>query len=241
MGTDNLNIISLGSLKRDATILNLKCSKLIKQHVWPMSVHFLKKSINIFVASLQRFICEVSRMENNSYKVIKIIEYFCFSLVIRISAIELLKIRETELKFNINNKSHIDLKTCFNLIFQTHPKHLDFAFNLEVRNVVSRKQDYSKKSVLTLFNLIDLVIQLQFLILLDPIVENTLPEHFYSFRRGRSIHQALSFLYKNILLSESSDYILIITQITDFFKNLSHKYVMKYFPFPFKYKKLLFK
>lgn len=107
--------------------------------------------------------------------------------------------------------------------------------------MVNRKQDFSKKSALTVFNLIDLVIQLQFLILLDPIVEHKLPEYFYSFRRGRSIHQALSFLYKKILLSESNDYIILITQITDFFKHLSHKYVMKYFPFPCKYKKLLFK
>ena len=33
MCTDNMNIITLGTLKREAIILNLQCSKLIKQNV----------------------------------------------------------------------------------------------------------------------------------------------------------------------------------------------------------------
>lgn len=207
-----------------------------------MSVLFLKKAINIFVASLQRFICEVSCMDNNSYdEAINIVEYFCFSLVIRISAIELLRMRKVELKSGLIINDDLDFIKCLDLVFQTHPKYLDFNVNLEVKQVLSRKQDFSKLTVLGISNLIDLVIQLQFLILLDPIIENRLPSHFYSFRRGRTVHQALSFLYKNIMLSDSKSYKIVTTQITDFFKYLSHKYIMKYFPFPGKYKKLLFK
>ncbi len=33
MSTDNMNIMSLGTLKREAAFLNLKCSKLIRQHI----------------------------------------------------------------------------------------------------------------------------------------------------------------------------------------------------------------
>lgn len=244
MCTHNMNKISLGTFKREAEILNLECSQLLRQGIWPMCVLFLKKTINIFVASLQKYICEVNRMDNNLEEALRIVEYFCFSLVIRITSIEVF--RMDHIKFglvlnNINSIDFMDFKTCAQLLFKTHPKCINFNCNLEVMYVEICKQEFSRKNILVVSNIVDLIVQFQFLLLLDPIIENKLPEHFYSFRRGRSVHQAVSFFYKSILLSDTQDYVVVTAQVKNFFDSISHNYIMDNFPFPDKYKSLLYK
>ena len=101
------------------------------------------------------------------------------------------------------------------------------------------KKDSLKLRSLGINNLEDRVIQLQFLILLDPFVESSLPAHFYAYRKGRSALQAAAFLSKSIGLSDTSRFHLVKIDIENYFDSISHDYILKNFPFPLKYKKLL--
>ena len=88
-------------------------------------------------------------------------------------------------------------------------------------------------------NLIDRISQMQFLILLDPIIDQLLPNNFYGFRKGRNALQALSYLSKSISISDLTRYYLIKIDIEKCFDNINHNYILKNFPFPKKYLKLL--
>lgn len=112
---------------------------------------------------------------------------------------------------------------------------------MEVRYVEISKADSTKTRILGISNIIDRVIQLQFLILLDPVIESKLPEHFYGFRKGRSAHQALGFLSKSIISSDLSRFVLVQIDIEKCFDNISHEFIINHFPFPRKYTKLLYR
>lgn len=208
-----------------------------------MKKYSLKKAIFFFVASLQRYICVASRMDNKSYSILTVIEYFCFSLVIRISAIEFLKNKDFLLTFGLSIKiiKHvINIKTCLKLVFQTNFKYSNFYNNYEKRYVQSILMEVGKRQNLGILNIVDCVMQFQFLLLIDPMIENKLPEHFYGFRRGRTIHQALSFLSRNLMLSGTKDFFLVIAEIEKYIDSISYKYIITHFPFPIKYKILFY-
>jgi hypothetical protein len=183
-------------------------------------------------------------MDNNSYSILTVIEYFCFSLVIRISAVELIKNKEFLLTYDLSIKiiKHvINIKTCLKLVFQTNFKYCNFYNNYEVRYVQSILMEVGKRRNLGISNIIDCVIQFQFLFLIDPMVENKLPEHFYGFRRGRTIHQALSFLSRNIMLSGTKDFFIVNAEIEKYLDSISYKYIVTHFPFPIKYKTFFYR
>lgn len=240
----NIKITSFDLLKSEVSILNLLCWKYMAHKIWPMTKYSLKKAIIFFVSSLQRYICVASRMDNNSDSVLSVIEYFCFSLVIRISAVELIKNKNFLLTFGLSIKiiKHvITIKTCLKLVFQTNFKYYNFYNNYEVRYVQSILMEVDKRRNLGISNIIDCVIQFQFLLLIDPMVENTLPEHFYGFRRGRTIHQALSFLSRNIMLSGTKDFFIVIAEIEKYLDSISYKYIVTHFPFPIKYRTFFYR
>jgi len=108
-----------------------------------------------------------------------------------------------------------------------------------VKFVEIPKKGSNKLRVLGISNIIDRVIQSQFIILLDPLIDPLLSLNFYGFRKGRNALQAISYLSKSIQLSDLTRYHLLKIDIEECFDNLNHNYILNNFPFPKKYKKLL--
>jgi retron-type reverse transcriptase len=118
-------------------------------------------------------------------------------------------------------------------------KNANFSTNMLVKTIEIVKKDTSDTRVLGISNLIDRISQMQFLILLDPIIEQLLPNNFYGFRKGRNALQAISYLSKSISVSDLTRYHLIKIDLEKCFDNLCHNFIIKNFPFPKKYLKLL--
>jgi len=132
-----------------------------------------------------------------------------------------------------------DYLRCIELTELTHPKNVVYSTNMEVRYVEIPKKEVGKVRVLGISNIIDRVLQLQFLILLDPIIDCGLLPHFYGFRKGRSALQAVSYLSRSIQLSDTNRFVLLSIDIEKCFDNISHEYICSNFPFPTKHSKLL--
>nr|YP_009720789.1 hypothetical protein [Ostreobium quekettii]QGQ62001.1 hypothetical protein [Ostreobium quekettii] len=134
-----------------------------------------------------------------------------------------------------------DYASCLNLVSLTHPKNVSYEINMEARDVDIPKKHSSKSRILDISNIVDRVLQLQLLLLLDPVVESTLPEHFYAFRQGRTPLQAIGFLSRSIQSSSSdlSRFHLVSVDMSKCFDSMSHDFILKRFPWPEKLKGLL--
>ena len=237
--TENTNKKSLlGSLKGKAKELNKRCISLIKQKVWPLTDYPLKKDVVFFIELIQLEISNLCTL-NRHNESLKYIEFFNLSLLIRLYAIDQIRITGNPLWMDSTLiKNSNDYKTCFDLLQATHPKNVNYSQDMALK-IVCLEKNGLKLPCLGISNLEDWVIQLQFSILLDPFVESFLPEHFYGYRKGRSPLQAIAFLSKSIGLSDSSRFHLVKINIERCFDNISHDYILDNFPFPKKYKRLL--
>jgi len=173
---------------------------------------------------------------------LKYIEYFSYSTVIRLICIDKIRTRKSRdtagIDLNII-KSSTDYKKCFQLLLDSNIINANFSTDMIVKNVEIKKKDTTDIRVLGISNLIDRISQMQFLILLDPIIDQLLPNNFYGFRKGRNALQALSYLSKSISISDLTRYYLLKIDIKKCFDNINHNYIIKNFPFPKKYLKLL--
>ena len=132
-----------------------------------------------------------------------------------------------------------DDASCLNLVSLTHPKNVSYEMDMEARDVDIPKKHSTKSQILGISNIVDRVLQLQLLLLLDPVVESTLPEHFYAFRQGRTPLQAIGFLSRSIQSSDLSRFHLVSVDISKCFDSMSHDFILKRFPWPEKFKGLL--
>ena len=138
-----------------------------------------------------------------------IISEFSFSLVVRINAIDRIRTRkflETSCIDDFIIMKANDHSMYFKLLELTHPKNLSKKCNMQVRYVKISRKDTIKIRILRINNIVDRIIQLQFIGLLDPIIDSNLSLYIYSFRRGRSALQSIAFLHKNLLLSNMEWY-----------------------------------
>lgn len=170
------------------------------------------------------------------------VDAFCFNLCIRLYAVELLRTRSSRSTLGMDEdiiEKANDYNKCLELISLTHPKVINKNNDMEVKYVEIPKKDSTKVRVLGLSNISDRVLQLQFLILLDPIIEVGLSEFFYGFRKGRSSLHAIAYLSKSIQLSDLSRYHLVSLDIHKCFDSIDQDFILENFPFPQKQKCLL--
>lgn len=179
---------------------------------------------------------------------LKLLEKYCFSLFLRVYAVELIRTRSSRQSPGekaVATKNQVfrcdpnDYATCLELVALTHPKNISFEKDMLVQYVEIPKKDSTKVRVLGISNIVDRVLQTQFLVLLDPIIEAQLPEGFYGFRKGRSTLQALGFLTTSIQLSDLSRYHLVSVDMSKCFDSISHQYILENYPFPQKFKALM--
>lgn len=165
-----------------------------------------------------------------------------FSTIIRLTCIEKIRTRPSRDSAGFDSciiKSSTDFKTCFQLFEQSNIKNTNFSTDMLVNYIEIPKKDSSKKRILGISNIIDRVIQLQFVTLLDPMIDPLLSTKFYGFRKGRNALQAIAYLSKSIQLSDLTRYHLLKVDIKQCFDNLEHSYILNNFFFPNKYKNLL--
>jgi retron-type reverse transcriptase len=170
------------------------------------------------------------------------VEYFVFSTIIRLISIDKIRTRSSRASGGTDNciiKSSTDYKKCFELFKQSSIKNTNFSTDMFVKYFEIKKKDSSSKRILGINNIIDRIIQLQFVTLLDPLIDSQLPTRFYGFRKSRSALQAIAYLSHSIQVSDLTRYHLLKIDIEKCFDNLDHEYILNNFPFPNKHKKLL--
>lgn len=74
--------------------------------------------------------------------------------------------------------------------------------------------------------------------MLDPIIDPQLKPNIYGFRKGRSEHQAIAKLTRQVELSKEPIRLIKI-KIDNYYDNISHDYILNHFPFPPKHRFLL--
>lgn len=171
-------------------------------------------------------------------------EYFCFSLVIRIYAVETIRMRKQKkiIEMNtINIKTVKSLQTCLKLVKMTHPKNVKYSENMKIKYVGIFKKRTDKAIIFKVTNLADRVLQIQFYTLLDPLIDVHLPELFFGYRKGKNSHQALAYLSHSINMRGTNRFHLLCININNIFGTISHKYILEHFPFSEKYIQLLVK
>lgn len=201
----------------------------------------LKREVIVVLEDLQKSIAQLS-LKDEQELALKYVEYFCFSLVVRVYAVDKIRSRksiETAGIDTITIKSVRDFKTCLNLVKETHPTNVNYNENMEVKYIEIPKKDASKVRILGLSNIVDRVLQIQFHLLIDPLIDVNLPELFFGFRKGKNTHQALAYLSHSINVSDTSRFHLLYIDINKCFDTISHGYILEHFSFPEKYKKLL--
>lgn len=232
---------TLGEFKRRINEVNIKLAYEINNKRWPLVNLSLKREVIVVLEDLQKSIAQLS-LKDEQELALKYVEYFCFSLVVRVYAIDKIrsrKSRETAGIDTITIKSVRDFKTCLNLVKETHPMNVNYNENMEVKYIEILKKDVSKVRILGLSNIVDRVLQIQFHLLIDPLIDVNLPELFFGFRKGKNTHQALAYLSHSINVSDTSRFHLLYIDINKCFDTISHGYILEHFSFPEKYKKLL--
>jgi len=236
-----MNSYSLGILKKEFLSINAKTLMLIKKKIWPLTDLLLKKEIKVWLQKLQYSISDFAN-KNEIGLALRYIDYFVFSTIIRLLCIEKVRIRSSRSTARFNGciiKSFIDYKTCFQLFEQSSVKNVNFIIKMLVKVMKIPKKKLGKKRVLVFSNTIDLVFQLQFVSLLDPLIDSLISNKFYGFRKGRNALQAVAYLSKSIQFSDLTEYYVLKIDIKKCFNNLKHSYILKSFPFTKKYKTLL--
>ena len=232
---------SIGYFRSQFKNLNELCSCYIEKGSWPLCDYSLKKKVIKNIEQLQyeiAILCSLDRKD----EALRYVEIFSFSLVVRVYSIESIRTRKSRSTPGVDEsiiQNANDYASCLQLFSLTHPKNISYEIDMEVRYVEITKKDSTEVRVLDIGNIVDRALQLQLLVLLDPIVESTLPEHFYGYRKGRNPLQAIAFLSKSIQLSDLSRFYLTAVDITKCFDSISHDYILEEFPFPEKFKRLL--
>lgn len=216
----NQDILPIVYFRGELSWFHKKCSVAAKKGQWPLCDYLLKKKASDLVELLQLEItklCSLGRKED----ALKLVEVFCFSLLVRLYSIERIRIRRSgdipkNARFVLTSVN--DQAGCLRLLRSTHPPNA----RQQTKKTPSEK--------IRIDDLVDHTLQLQFATLLDPVIESLLPEHFYGFRKGRSALQAIASLSRNIQQSDLFRFQLISVEVKRCFDFKTHSFVLENFP-----------
>lgn len=97
----------------------------------------------------------------------------------------------------------------------------------------------NEKRPLGIPNLIDRCIQLMWLMLLDPIVENNSDFHSFGFRKGRNAAQAIGHIQKNLQFVIDNNMYIWDADIKNCFSSMDHSWIIENTPIPSEWKEKL--
>jgi len=113
--------------------------------------------------------------------------------------------------------------------------------SVEIRPVrrVWIPKNKNEKRPLGIPSLIDRCIQLMWMILLDPIVENSSDLHSFGFRKGRNAAQAIGHIQKNLQLVKDDSMYIWDADIKNCFPSIDHSWIINNTPIPGEWKEKL--
>jgi RNA-directed DNA polymerase len=238
---DNQSLKTVEYFNKNIPIINTRCISFLNKGIWPMTNIELKIDAMYLLEQMQVFIASIGS-QGKQELALEFIQKWVFTAFVRLIVIDIFRVRKSSFTTGcdgLNIESSKDFVKCFLLFYKSHPKDLEMECNMKVRYVEIPKADGKSKRILGIANLYDRIVQYQFYLFLDPLVENTILPEFFGFRKGRSSLQAIAKLSQSIANSDLNFYWLISLDIEKCFDNINHDYIYNNFPFPLKYKKLL--
>lgn len=232
---------TLRELKNRVNNINVKLANEINKKRWPLCSLSFRKEVVTVIENLQKAIAQLSS-KGEQKLALKYVEYFCFSFVIRIYAIEKIKTRKNKKDIEINTvviRSLKDFKIRLNLVRKTSPRNIQYIEDTKIKYIKIFKKKTGEIKVFRMSHLIDWVLQIQFYLLLDPLVDISLPELSFGFRKGKNANQVLTYLSNFINSRHPSKFHLLCLNVNKCSNTVFYKYTLKYFPFPKKYHKFL--
>lgn len=174
---------------------------------------------------------------DNIYKALKLIEKYVFNLCIRIYIIHLLKKQKPKDPF-IKGLKLTTNKEALYFIKITQLKNLQKPTPFKMLMCEIKKKEESTKK-LGLSSISERILQKQFKLLLDPIIDTKLYKFQFGYRKGKS---ALHFtarlqMYLTRILPENLN--VLKFNINKCFDRFLHKRILENFPWPKKFNKLL--
>lgn len=231
--------------------INKKASECIEKHEWPLVELELNKATHKCIKLMQSHLAHISSL-GNIEQALHLAGKWVFSLTVRLYAIDSFRTKQSrDTPGPYGDRMHIMAFTdiydmsCLSLLNQTHPKNFETSANMQVEekwiNVEMNKPqaDGTSVSVLGIGNMLDRVIQTQFILLLDPIVDPHLHPNLFGFRRESSPLQAIAKLTRSIQVSDRNNSHIISLDIRNGLDSISHDFIIKHLPFPKKHIQLL--
>ena len=127
----------LGNFKAKVSKLNNRCIPLINKQVWPLTDYSLKKDVVSLIELIQFEISNLCTL-NKHNESLKFIEFFSFSLIIRLYVIDQIRTRSSRNSPGIDGtiiKNSNDYHTCFKLLQATHPKNIKYSEDMALKTV----------------------------------------------------------------------------------------------------------
>jgi len=127
----------LGNFKAKVSKLNNRCIPLINKQVWPLTDYSLKKDVVSLIELIQFEISNLCTL-NKHNESLKFIEFFSFSLIIRLYVIDQIRTKSSRNSPGIDGtiiKNSNDYNTCFKLLQATHPKNIKYSEDMALKTV----------------------------------------------------------------------------------------------------------
>jgi hypothetical protein len=168
------NSVMIDNLKPKYFLLVKKVSVLIDKNIWPLTDFVINRDIGHWVLELQKIIANLHNV-GESESAMKLIEKYCFSIIIRLFAIESVRKRKDSdtvcydgICFDTK-----DYARAFELLEMSHPKFIVkdsfYISKFFAKDVdISQNDGFGKIRRLGITNVLEHILQCQFKILLDP-------------------------------------------------------------------------
>jgi len=202
----------------------------------------LKIKIFEIISNIQKDIARETfnlKVPNDENEGIKLIKKWAHKLILHVYVVEELSKKrnsKTPGLDGITLKGSSTSKEKIKIVKQL--KNWKFMKSQPVKRVWIPKNKTEKRPLI-IPNMIDRAIQLIWLILLDPIIENNSDPHSFGFRKGRNVAQAIGHIQKNLqFLNSDSMYFWDVDTKYCFF-SIDHSWILRNTPIPSEWKKKL--
>lgn len=233
------------SVESKSVYINKSLTKVIKSRLdskqWITMEQ--KKLLIKHVETCQTHLSALSTNKNSSSRVSYIMGLLLNSLLFQVYAIELLAAKPGSKSGGIDNKI---LKNTPESKLEFLPELRNFRKRtpLPLKRILIPKKNGENRPM-SIPSIVDRLIQKLFVLVLDPLIELNSDIHSYGFRKGRRPVMAIGDIQKNLQnkVRKGSKHLEPVyiwdADIKKCFDSISHSWLLKNSPFPFKYKYIL--